>query len=431
MLQDMVRVKREKQGLPALDLEKKKEKKIERKIEEEFVAPRPRISFEEEIQEGKNRSKNALWVVAVATVIMLFFAISTLFVQAAVTINPKTEEVVLNENFYATKSATSNGLSFDLMLIPGEDKVLIKGSGTEEVSNSAKGTVIIYNSYSSASQSLDVNTRLEGSNGKIYKTERKIVVPGKSSDGTPGKVEVDIYASEPGKDYNAGPLDFKIFGFKGSPKYEKFYGRSVGDISGGVVGTLPVVSLEEKEAAITKLKDQLKSKLLNKATNQIPAGFILYKDAVTLTVDSQSEEYNKEENAISVVLKGTLYGFLFKEADLTKKIAEQAVEDYDGAPVFMPKIEDLVFQLVNKDAPTFKDSGNISFSLSGEAKIVWRVDGDSILPEFLDKSKKDFEAILLKHENIDSADVSLRPFWKRSFPEKAKDITITVNYPNK
>src|SRR6185436_19331087 len=103
-----------------------------------------------------------------------------------------------------------------------------------------------YNNYSTASQNLDIDTRLEGSNGKIYKTKTKIVIPG-MKDGKTGSVEVKVYASVAGPEYNSAPLDFKIFGFKGTPKYSKFYGRSKGALSGGAKGKAPALSAEEED----------------------------------------------------------------------------------------------------------------------------------------------------------------------------------------
>src|SRR3989344_6062534 len=106
-------------------------------------------------------------------------------------------------------------------IISGEESKVVQDTKTKDVIEKAKGTVLIYNNFSSVPQRLDIDTRLEGSNGKIYKTVKKIVVPGMRS-SAPGSVEVGIYAAAGGEEYNSGPLDFTIFGFKGTPKYSKF-----------------------------------------------------------------------------------------------------------------------------------------------------------------------------------------------------------------
>ncbi|MBP9715378.1 MAG: hypothetical protein KBD52_02720 [Candidatus Pacebacteria bacterium] len=426
LLQDMVKIKRTKQGIVLKEIDKKLEKKIEN---DDFFKPRARVSFSEEVNKEKKSPKNALWFVAIITVVFLLFAISTLFTEAKVSVNPKVKEITLDEKIFAQKDSSGEDLSFDLVVIGGEESIPIEGQGKEEVSNSAKGTVIIYNDYNNTAQALDINTRLEGSNGKIYKTEKKITVPGKSSDGTPGKVEVGIYANEPGKEYNSEPLDFKILGFKGSPKYTKFYGRSKDEIIGGIVGTLPTVTLEEKSTAMEQLTKKLEVKLLQKTINQIPKDFILFDGAYTLIIDDKNEEYDKEKNTIVISLKGTLYGFLFKETELTKKVASSVVPDYDNSDIYIPKIKDLKFSLTDNTYSSFKDVESISFKLSGPTKIVWKVDEDALIGDLLEKSKKDFESLLLQYSSIDTASVVIRPFWKKSFPDKIKDITVNVNYP--
>ncbi len=446
--EDMVRVKRAKEANKNFDVRTspkkvnpKKDLIQDIKVEVHPVESKnnynverrtpPRSHPEDTIQpyESLNNKKGgAMWLVAIVAVIFFLFAISTLFIQAKVSVKPKVKEITLEEKILAKKDSNEEELSFDLVVIGGEENILIEGQGKEEVSNSAKGTVILYNDYSSAPQALNIDTRLEGSNGKIYKTDKKITVPGKNTDGTPGKVEVGIYASLPGKEYNSEPLDFKIFGFKGSSKYDKFYARSKGEIAGGIVGTLPTVTLEEKSTAIEQLTKNLEAKLLQKTINQIPKDFILFDGAYSLVIDEKNEEYDKEKNAIVISLKGTLYGFLFKETELTKKIASSVVSDYDGSDVYITNIKSLEFSIVDPYV-SFKEVESINFNLSGPTKIVWKVAENDLVEDLLGKSKKDFQSLLLQYNSIDNASVVIRPFWKKSFPDKIKDITINVSYP--
>jgi len=116
--------------------------------------------------------KYRIYFVALISVVFLLFALSFLFSGAKIVITPKIREIPLNsENLSAAKDPNIPGLSFDLVVISGEENKTIQGGEEKEVEISAKGVVLIYNSYSSSSQVLDINTRLEGSNGKIYKTQ--------------------------------------------------------------------------------------------------------------------------------------------------------------------------------------------------------------------------------------------------------------------
>ena len=187
-------------------------------------------------------------IISLLAVSMVFFlfALSYLFSEAKITVNPKIQDIILDENLSAHKDGFADSLSFDLVVISGEENKMMQGSGEKEVSKKAEGIVVLYNAFSASSQLLSIDTRLEGSNGKMYKTFTKTVIPGLAKDGKPGSVEVKVFGAEAGADYNSGPLDFEIFGFKNTPKYSKFYGRSKGEITGGFVGMLPVVSENEK-----------------------------------------------------------------------------------------------------------------------------------------------------------------------------------------
>ena len=320
------------------------------------------------------------------------------------------------------------------MIISGEEEKIVQTTGIKDVSEKARGVVLIYNNFSSAPQRLDIDTRLEGSNGKIYKTEKQVVVPG-MKDKVPQSVEVGVYAVNAGEEYNSDPLDFTIFGFKGTSKYSKFYARSKGEIAGGFKGKASVISDTEKSSAVNDLKTALQAKLFKKATEQIPNGFVLFKDAIFIKMDENSVDVASfKENMLPVKLKGTLYGFLFNEDKLAKKIAEQNINGYDGSAVYVSNIRDLNFSLPaqaglsDKDKIMFENVSNIIFNLSGSAKVVWKINDSKLVADLLGKSKDDFNQVLLQHPNIDSADLVISPFWKSSIPGKTKDIKVIVNY---
>lgn len=425
LFQDMVKVKRmrrEESGKTAsreVDSaegaeEHEKIKKTERK----------------EPRRSRSSSKYTLWGVAIIALGFLLFALSYKFSNATITLNPKIQEVVLNENLSATKDAADGALAFDLVVISGEEYKIVPAGQEREVSDRAEGTVIIYNTFSTASQALNIDTRLEGSNGKIYKTKVKTVVPGMKAGGAPGSVEVEVYATEAGAEYNSGPLDFKIFGFKGTSKYEKFYARSKGEIAGGLKGKFPTIGEDDKKNAVDEMKVSLREKLLAKATEQIPEGFILFPDAVFLTTEDSSIDLALvQDGMLPLKLKGTLSGILFNEQKLTEKIVRNKIKNFDNSPVYLSKIKDLSFTLSNKDSVSLSEVKSINFNLSGNSKIVWRVDAEKLMLDLAGKGKKDFNQVLTLYSTIDSAHLSLSPIWVRSIPEEEKDIKLIVNYP--
>jgi hypothetical protein len=356
------------------------------------------------------------------------FALSFLFARAEVKISPKIKSLNLNENLTAVKEGNGSDLAFDVVIISGEVTKTVPATGEKNVSIKAEGVAILYNSFSTSPQNLSIDTRLEGSNGKMYKTLTKTTVPGMKG-SVPGSVEVKIYGAEPGSEYNSGPIDFKIFGFKGTPRYAKFYGRSKGPITGGVKGTVPALPPGEDEKLTLDLKDALRAKLLGQATEQVPDGFILFKDAVFLTVEGQSYDSSGEAGSVVASMRGTLSGVLFDEKKLTLKIVEDNIKNYDGGEVYIPHLKDLAFSLPSASVSSLSSLTTLGFTLSGPAQAVSRVDGDLLVTDLVGKPKGSFNEVLAEHPEVDSAESVISPFWKRSFPETKKKIKVIVNYP--
>ncbi len=408
LLEDMVRVKNNKKYIP------KKEP-----IKMEYLA-------DAEIKYSKNKYRYMLWFVALVSMVFCFFAFSFLFSRAEVSVVLKTKDIVLNKNLSAGLDLNTDILSFELTHISGDASKTINLE-EKDFNEKAKGTIILYNKFSSSPQTLLVDTRLDGSNGKIYKTKTKIVIPGMSKNDTPGQVSVDIYAEKEGADYNSTPLDFKISGFKGTTKYEKFYGRSMGDITGGIIGKARQVSDLQKIETGKELKTILENKLFNEISNQI-SGFLLYKDALFLKTDNLTVGPISTDGSVVLTLPGTLYGIIFDEQKLTQKIVKDSIENNDNSELFIPNIKDLTFSLFGKESILFDSVKNINFNLSGPVKIVWKLDVDKFTVDLLNKPKKDSSQILSQYPNIDSVLVKLNPPWIQFLPSKIKNIKVTTDY---
>jgi hypothetical protein len=377
----------------------------------------------------KNKSFNSLWVVVLISIVFLFFGISFLFTKAIVIVEPKTKDFALDKAFFAKKGTSDEGLSYDLVVLSGEEKREVAGGEEKDYLEYAKGSVLIYNSFSSNPQSLAANSKLLGSNGKIYKTKTKVLIPGMSKTKLPGKIGVEIVGLEAGEEYNSSPIDFNILGFKDTTKYTKFNVRSVGEITGGLKGKSRQISEVEKEKIKGELKDSLLVKLFNQAKEQTPPNFILFKDANFLNLEDLSVIPSTTEGNFVLSIKGTFNGILLNREKLTKEIINISQDKDDDKNVYVLNIDNLVFSNTNKDLAVFDETGSISFSLLGNVKIVWNIDEAKLKSDFIGKNKKDFNQTLSQYLNINSANLVIKPFWENSFPSKDSKIQIIVNYP--
>ncbi|MCX6753339.1 MAG: hypothetical protein NTW62_03295 [Candidatus Nomurabacteria bacterium] len=409
-----------------------KNKTIENKVMDlspKRIVQHRKIESDDFYDDNENKPKKTLWFIAIIAIVFLIFSISTLFSSASVTVSPKEKNFNLSSSFSAVKNSSSDVLSYDSVILSGEATENIATTGMKDSTVKATGTIILYNNFNTTPQVLLAGTRLEGSNGKIYNLNAKVSIPGITKDKLPGSIEAGITAFDFGQDYNSDPLDFKILGFKGSLQYTKIYGRSKNPIVGGFKGQIPIIDDIAKAKALTDLQSSLKDKLLKKATDQIPDGFILYKDAVFFDIPADVPTPEVKDNQAVFTLKGTIYGFIFNEKNLTIALVNNLIPQFDGSDVYISNIKDLIFALSSKDGDSFSNTTKIDFTLTGSPNVIWKVDTDKLATDLLNSSKKDFNTTLSKYTNISSADLVLRPAWRTTFPDKVKNIKITVNYP--
>lgn len=436
LFQDMVRIKQDIKNqsnnkntlskLPSATIKEIQNKKL---VSKNSISKIDLSINDKEYTQKSGSHKYIFWIIAVLAIVGLFFSTSFFFSKAVVKIEPETRAIALGESFSAVKNAsTIENLSFDVVSLSDEEKKIVEGGTLKQVEEKAYGKVIIYNSYSSSSQNLNIDTRLTAPDGRIYKTDKKVSVPGMKKDGTPGSVEVGIRAEKAGIEYNSSPLDFKILGFKGTSKYDKFFAKSKGEISGGFVGNRLELDELEKLAIFGSLKNILKKKLVEKVSSQIPDDVILYKDAIDFRIDQENIQNLDPSGENYAVVKATIFGVLIKESELVKKIAQKQIDNYVDAPLFIPQIRELKFEFKNTDTP-LNEIKTLDFTLTGNIVAVFRVDEEIFKNELLDKPKNILAEILPNFPSIKSAELSLKPFWLQKFPKNSKALLLEVNYP--
>lgn len=372
-------------------------------------------------------SRLAIWGIAVGAVIFLFFALLSVLSGAVVKITPLQEEVIVSGVFSAQKDAQKGELPFKLIVLEDTAYGKVLATGEKEVERKASGQIVIYNTYSSKSQKLIKRTRFETPDGKIYRINKSVVVPGTTVENgkiIPGSIEVTVYADIPGDEYNIGLTDFTIPGFKGDPRFDKFYARSKTPMKDGFSGTVKIASKEDVAKVEKELQNSLKETLLTQARSQVPGDFILYDDAVFFLFNDVGDIVYGTKNSIDITKKGTVYGVLFNKKDLSRYIASSLLEDYNGDDVYALGLEDLKFKVKDKDKFDASRDSRLSFTLEGKVLIVWEVGDTEVARDLAGTNKADFLTNIGKYANIEKATVVVKPFWRSTFPENSEDIII-------
>lgn len=364
-------------------------------------------------------------VIASIGVICLLGILATQFlrVHAVVTIVEKTRGVSIDGTFIAKKDAIGTELPFETIASSKEETKSVPATGEKTVETRASGTIIIYNDYSSASQRLITNTRFETPEGRIYRIDKSVTVPGKNSDtGVPGSIEVVVYADAAGKEYNIDLTDFTIPGFKGDPRYGKFFARSKTPMTGGFIGKIKTASAEDITKAREELRTSLRDELTKNIAAQIPSGYVLFDDAVYVEFETLSPPDSSELRE-----KASAYGLIFNEKKLSSGIAAVTIADYDGSEIVGDNLFSLSFTPIPADAKPWQ-TGVVSFSLKGTTTLTWLFDSEKLRGDLVGqpKEKQRITNILEAYPSIDSAEVVVRPFWRKTLPESPEAIDIKI-----
>jgi len=191
-------------------------------------------------------------------------------------------------------------------------------------------------------------------------------------DGKPGTVEVTIYADEAGEAYNVGLVDFTIPGLAGSPQFESLYAKAKTPIGGGFVGARPVVS-ESKAAEVRGVaREALTADLNGTIADQIPSGFTLLADSVSVSFESLSNGEGDGAGNATIREKGTASALVFPTDALASAIARKTIGTYDDDAVTIGSTNTL--KVTNLPTITeLQGATELTIAVEGTVDIVWKV----------------------------------------------------------
>ncbi len=390
-----------------------------------FVPPPPKEPVEEMKRPPvRPRRSHVFLILGFFAIALLVFIGRQIFkVEAIITVSEKRQEVSIDNTFIAKKDFKDGELPFETVSSSGELSKTVPVTGEEQVETRAKGTIIIYNDYSSAPQKLIKNTRFETADGRVYRIDNSVVVPGKNkSTELPGSVEAVVYADTAGEAYNIGLSDFTIPGFKGDPRYSKFFARSKTTMTGGFIGKVKTASVEDLKKGEEDLRASLKAELMKKIETQVPEGFTLFEDAVYFEFETLSPPKSNELKE-----KASAYAILFDSKKLSKNIASVTLSDYGDGDIYAENFDSIVFKPIPLDAKPWQ-TGVVSFSLNGKTTLTWLFDSEKLKEDLVGqpKNQERIKIILQAYPGIYDAKVVVSPFWRKTLPESVSDIFVKI-----
>lgn len=286
----------------------------------------------------------------------------------------------------------------------------------------ARGMVTLSNAFSENAQSLVATTRLESSDGKIFRLVKGVTIPGmKEVDGTslPGTIDAEVVADSSGEEYNIEPTAFTIPGLKGGPKYEKMSAQSSKAFEGGGKGDGAIASVSAddvaraKESALKSLPESLRSEL----EKDLQPGEKLLDDALLSEVISSGAfpSVGAVASSFDVRMHVSVRALVFSEADV-RMVAAALV----GADV-RPEDVSVEYTVPRPDF-TAKSLGiktHISYAKRND------IDVEAVKQSILGKSIRDVQTIFADYPNIQKIEVVFWPkFMTSRIPSRASQVTI-------
>ncbi len=386
------------------------------------------------ISDGNKKSrKNTFLLIFVAIVFIGgIFGFSIFVTKTTLTVYPDANTPVVNAEFTAYPERRDGQLSYEIMTISENGEIQVTATGQETVTEQATGYIEIVKT-TPGTERLIKNTRFKSPDGKIFKIQESVVVPGaiKDTAGTlvPGTIRTAVFADQSGDEYNLpAETKFDIPGFKESnltELYNAIYAVNREPFTGGFNGPRFIIDEQELQKKQQELQITLRDKLLSRLATENPANFFAFPGAVAITYNSLPAVQH-DGNLVIIREEAVLRIPLFKQADLASYLAAETIPTYEREPVRITNPADLVFSYTSAttSSSNIDNVTALDFSILGKPQIVHTFDADKLKADLAGKPLTAITTVLTGHTGIKRAEITSKPFWKRSFPETGSEIEI-------
>jgi len=340
------------------------------------------------------------------------------------------EEVTIDSNYDQFKPA----IWVEEGIIPGkifsDEKFSSQeffASGKTLKEEKARGIIRVYNAYSTFSQALLANTRFVSTEGKLFRSVKREIIPGgryEKGNLVSGYTDIEVQAAEPGEEYNIGPSTFSIPGFAGTPRYTNFYGKSFAPMTGGFKGEVPQVTKEDLERAENTLAGKLKKESRDFLKAALPLDFVLLDEAISQEVieSSASLEAGTKTESFDYQVRISSKGVGFKNTDIEKFTKSFISLNTPEGKKFQEESLEINY---SPESVNVK-SGKIVLNLKIRAKIYSDINLIELKKALLGKSFKEVKIFLGNHSQITKIELKSWPIWRKKIPENLDKVELKL-----
>lgn len=417
--------------------DKKEPEAIEVPDPEDIFEPTPKSEKREKVKFSfplfnKTKLFWGLGMIVFILVILFLFSLS----RAEVTYWPETEEVKVTTTL--TIDVSLDNINITNRQIPGfifekektvTDNFIATGKATKE--GKARGTITVYNEFSTNSQILIATTRFISTEGKLFRTPTRVVIPGGHYEGSKfiaGEKKIEVVADETGPEYNIEASTFSIPGFAGTARYTKFYAKSFQPMVGGFLSGSSLITEEDienaKEIVTNKAEKEVEQLLLIGLETEEMQKYISIDKAISIELEEslplavagqEAENFNYRAKAVSQAL-------IFRKSDLDDFVDQFLLTKIkEGNKIYEESLEvNYIQESINLT------TGKIILSLSITAKAYKEVDEDNIRRLVSGKSLTGSKIIVENQRGVVKTEVDFWPFWVKKAPQAEDKIEVEM-----
>ncbi len=365
-------------------------------------------------------------------IIAVAIGLSALMGKTELTIYPEHREPNISAEFTAYPDQRDGSLSYEIMTLESTSESQVEASGQVQIEELATGVIEIVKTTPGAER-LIKNTRFRSVDGKVFRIEESVVVPGaiKDENGAtvPGTIQAEVFADDVGEEYNLSAGNtFDIPGFKENDftaLYEAITARNLQPFTGGFSGPQFQIDENELNTARQALQIKLRDTLLARVETEKPANYVAFENAVAITYNElPAVEYGQD--LVTIKEQAILQIPLFRVNDLGSFLASESVATYEGSPVRVNDTSALIF---NYSSPTTSSSvianePSLTFRLTGKPLLIWEYDAEQLTKDLAGLPKTALNNAVSAYPGITGAKVRITPFWQRTFPDSAAEIIV-------
>jgi hypothetical protein len=375
--------------------------------------------------------KRLIIIGGIVLALVFVYILGLKLLHATVTVTERRIPFTLNKatiELTNQEKTDSGRLSFQAMVVTTTITREVYGSAITTSNTKATGTVVFFNEYSTAKQTVKKGTTLTATNGKKYITQAAATVPGyttvnkKKVPGTSPSIQVT--AADVGETYNSTGTTLTVSGWANASK--TFYARSAA-ITGGEAGIAHTMTDSEKQDAITTLQAQLIERLKRETRAQIPEGLVTFPELQLPIIDQKTFTFRGGSVRFPATMTGTMVSYLIPRTKLEQAIAAKALREKAYPTVAVPDLEDLVFDMqtaIPTDPSVVPDS--ITVLVSGSGTVIAKVPIDKVKEQLLGQRRRTFATALKDIPEIDTARFNIFPFWSPRFPSEWTKIDVVT-----